>query len=254
MISGFALRGVGAAHRGVAVLHDVSFEIPPGARMAVVGPSGAGKSTLLRLLAGLEAPSSGQILLDGSAASRPGEIIVAAQQRCVSMVFQDSALWPNLSAPDNVTLALSGGGLNREARRHRAAAALELVGIAALAHRRPDTLSGGEQQRVALARAVAASPRYLLLDEPFASIDLPAKLRLQTELLHLAEQQRIALVLVTHDPLEAAALCADALILEAGRVTARGRWPDLLAAERRESPMLAAFRAQLASVGRLPHG
>ena len=161
------------------------------------------------------------------------------------MVFQDLALWPNLSALDNVVLGLSASGLAAAARRERARAVLERVGIGRLAGRRPETLSGGEQQRVALARALAPAPAYLFLDEPFASIDLPVKARLLDEIGALAEQGQFAVLLVTHDPLEALALCSEAVVLERGRLIESGELRALLNAEQPRSETLQAFRARL---------
>jgi ABC-type Fe3+/spermidine/putrescine transport system ATPase subunit len=248
---GFELHAVGFRRARSVVLDELTLDFPPRARTAIVGPSGAGKSTLLRLLAGLEAPSHGQILLDGAVISRMQEVVVPPHRRTVSMVFQDLALWPNLSALDNVLLGLSGTDLPIGARRQRAGAVLDLVGIGGLADRVPDTLSGGEQQRVALARALAPAPHYLLLDEPFASIDLPVKTRLLAEIARLADQERIAVVLVTHDPLEAVALCDEGVVLERGRLIERGRLQALLAAEVPQSETLQAFRAQLGALERL---
>jgi ABC-type Fe3+/spermidine/putrescine transport system ATPase subunit len=246
MISrGFELRAVAFRCRGAVVLDALTLSLPPRQRTAIVGPSGAGKSTLLRLLAGLEAPTDGEILLDGALVSRPREIVVAPHRRRVSMVFQDLALWPNLSALANIVLGLSGSGLPAATRRRRAQAALELVGIGRLADRLPDTLSGGEQQRVALARALAPAPDYLFLDEPFASIDLSVKARLLAEIARLADQEKLAVLLVTHDPLEALALCDEGVVLECSRLAERGRLQALLDAEPPRSETLQAFRAQL---------
>lgn len=245
MDAGFELRAVRFQYRGAIVLDEVTLRLPQRAHIAILGPSGAGKSTLLRLLAGLEAPAHGEILLDGVIASCPNEIVVLPHQRAISMVFQDLALWPNLSALDNVVLGLSGSGLAAAARRERARAVLELVGIGQLADRRPQALSGGEQQRVALARALAPAPAYLFLDEPFASIDLPVKARLLDEIGHLAEQAKCAVVLVTHDPLEAIALCSQAVVLERGRLIESGALHMLLNANDPPSETVRAFRAQL---------
>jgi ABC-type Fe3+/spermidine/putrescine transport system ATPase subunit len=249
--SGFELRAVGLRRDGASVLDDLTLGLPQRTRTAVVGPSGAGKSTLLRLLAGLEAPTDGQILLDGAVVSNPREVVVAPHQRTVSMVFQDLALWPNLSALGNVMLALSGSGLPSGARRERAVAVLDLVGVGHLAGRLPDTLSGGEQQRVALARALAPAPHYLFLDEPFAGIDLVLKTRLLSEIGRLADQEKIAVILVTHDPLDAVALCDDGIVLEHGCLIERGPLQTLLAADVPPSETLRAFRAQLGSLHRV---
>jgi ABC-type sulfate/molybdate transport systems ATPase subunit len=144
------------------------------------------------------------------------------------MVFQDLALWPNLTAVGNVLLGLSGAKLPRNEVRGRAEEALTLCGIASLAHRLPGQLSGGQQQRVALARAIAARPRLLVLDEPFASVDITTKARLLEEIRSLAAQQNLTVVLVSHDPQEAAAICQMAVILEDGRVQEGGLLVELI--------------------------
>jgi ABC-type Fe3+/spermidine/putrescine transport system ATPase subunit len=248
---GFELRGVAFHYDGIPVLEELTLQLAPGTRTAIVGPSAAGKSTLLRLLAGLDAPTRGEILLDGAVVSLAQHVLVPPHLRTVSMVFQDLALWPNLSALGNVELALTATGLSSGARLRRASAVLDLVGIGPLANRLPYTLSGGEQQRVALARSLAPSPRYLFLDEPFASIDLPAKARLLAEIAQLADQEKIGVILVTHDPFEAVALCDDVAVLERGRLIERDCWRSLLAAEVPSSETLRAFRAQLGTLQQL---
>jgi ABC-type sugar transport system ATPase subunit len=160
--------------------------------------------------------------------------------RGIALVFQDLALWPNLTAMGNVLLGLSGAKLPRREARGRAEEALALCGIASLAHRRPGQLSGGQQQRVALARAIAARPRLLVLDEPFSSVDITTKARLLGEIRSLATQQNLTLVLVSHDPLEATALCEAAVILEDGRVQESGLLTDLIRDP--HSQMLRTFR------------
>lgn len=144
-------------------LSDVSLRFEPGLHTAILGPSGCGKSTLLRLLAGLDAPSSGRILMNGRSASEPGHVIVPPHRRQIAMVFQDLALWPNLRVIDNVVLALSGAGFVRKEVHRRAEEALARCRIVDLAARKPGELSGGQQQRVALARAVAANRTFFYL-------------------------------------------------------------------------------------------
>jgi ABC-type Fe3+/spermidine/putrescine transport system ATPase subunit len=141
-----------------------------GGGLAIIAPSGCGKSTALRLLAGLEAPSSGEILLDGRVISKPCHIVVPPRQRGITMVFQDLALWPNLTVLDNVLLGLASERLTRIEARRRADEALSVCKID-LATRKPGNISGGQQQRVALARALAGKPRFLFLDEPFSGLD-----------------------------------------------------------------------------------
>ncbi len=244
---GFELRQVTRRYDHATVLDGVTLRIDGHQHTALLGPSGSGKSTLLRLLAGLDAPSSGEIWLDASMLSRAETILVPPHRRRLTMVFQDLALWPNLSALDNVELGLAGARLTRAARTERARDALTLAGIAPLADRRPGVMSGGEQQRLALARALAPRPAFLFLDEPFASVDLRTKARLLDEIAGLAEATPFALLLVTHDPLEALALCTSAIVLEGGRVAECGALRALLQAP--QSDTLRAFREQLAGAG-----
>jgi ABC-type Fe3+/spermidine/putrescine transport system ATPase subunit len=227
------------------VLNDVSFIIPTGAHTAILGPSGCGKSTVLHLLAGLDAPSAGKVLLDGRVVSQPNKVVRPPYQRGIAMVFQDLALWPTLSAKDNIFLGLSGAGLTRQEAQQRVGAALALCAIESLADRKPGMLSGGEQQRVALARAIAVQPTYLLLDEPFAGLDLITKAALLKEIAGLVAARHITIVLVTHDPLEATVLCSSVLVLKGGQVEEAGMLNDLLRTS--QSEMLSAFRAQLSS-------
>lgn len=233
-------RSVSKIYDGRTALSEVSFMITAGEHTALLGTSGCGKSTLLRLLAGLDAPSAGQVLLEGSVVSQPHKILRPPHLRNIAMVFQDLALWPNLSVRDNVLLGLSGAGLTRQEARTRASEALTLCAVASLAERKPGTISGGQQQRVALARAIAVRPSYLLLDEPFSGLDLITKTKLLEEIAALAVEQKITVLLVTHDPLAATTLCRSALVLDDGRIAEGGRWTDLLRAP--QSQMLRIFR------------
>jgi iron(III) transport system ATP-binding protein len=166
------------------------------------------------------------------------------------MVFQDLALWPNLSVLDNVLLGLAAARLSRVAARQRADEVLALCGIQSLAMRKPGQISGGQQQRVAMARALAVRPAFLVLDEPFGGLDLVAKTRLLREISRLAERQQSTIVLVTHDPLEATTLCRSAVVLgDSGRVEESGVLADLLQNPRSE--ILKVFREQMRAVA--PH-
>jgi ABC-type Fe3+/spermidine/putrescine transport system ATPase subunit len=241
--SQFAFRSVSMTYNGHLVLDGISFTIPAGEHTVILGPSGCGKSTALRLLAGLEAPSAGQVLLDGRIVSEPHRVLRPPHLRGVAMVFQDLALWPNLSVMDNVLLGLFGAGLIKKEARTRACEALALCAIESLADRKPGTLSGGQQQRVALARALAVQPAFLLLDEPFAGLDLVTKTKLLEEIAVLAEEQKLTLVLVTHDPAEATILCRSALVFDNGQVAEQGTWEDLLSNPRSE--ILRVFCSRL---------
>jgi len=230
----FELKALCQAYGNETVLTDVSLDLVKGRHTACVGPSGGGKSTLLRLLAGLEAPSAGSVLMDGKSCSEPGRILVPPHRRRLGMVFQDLALWPNLSVLDNVRLGLTGGKLSREESTGQAREALVLCDIERLANRRPGEISGGEQQRVALARAVAVRPAFLLLDEPFSGLDLGTKDRLLDRVRRLSDDERFTVMLVTHDPLEAIGLCEHAMVLEEGRLVESGPFRELLDSPRSE--------------------
>ncbi len=195
--SRFEFRSVSKTYDGHPVFSQVSFTFPAGEHTAILGPSGCGKSTVLRLLAGLEAPSAGQVLLDGRVVSEPYRVLRAPHLRGVAMVFQDLALWPNLSVMDNVLLGLSGAGVSKREARARAKEALAVCDIASLADRTPGETSGGQQQRVALARAIAVQPTFLLLDEPFSGLDLVTKAELLKEISTLATERKLTVVLVT---------------------------------------------------------
>jgi ABC-type Fe3+/spermidine/putrescine transport system ATPase subunit len=221
------VQDVAKTHDGATVFAEVSFALAPDDRLAVLGASGSGKTTLLRLLAGLDAPSSG--------------VIKRAAVLRVGMVFQDLALWPNLTALDNVMLALPD--VAKPNRLKSAREALAACRVAELASRKPGTLSIGQQQRVALARAIACRPQLLLLDEPFSSLDPLLREELMAEVRRLAGEIGTALVLVTHDPLEAVTLTRWALVLEDGRVAESGEMGSLLAAPR--SRLLGQFVTQL---------
>jgi len=197
----------------------------------IFGPSGAGKSTLLRLLAGLDRPIHGRIALDDraltdTAARRhdpPG-------RRQTSLVSQQPALFPHLTAAANVAYGLRS--LDRAARARRVEQMLDLVGATDLAARYPQHLSGGQAQRVALARALAPAPRLLLLDEPFSALDGVASDALLARLQQWLRDNNVQAVMATHDVSDALATSAEVLLLREGRLTALGPAADVLASER----------------------
>lgn len=225
-----SIQDLAKSHDGATVFAGVSFALAPDDRLAVLGASGSGKTTLLRLLAGLDKPTSG--------------IIERAAGLRIGMVFQDLALWPNLSALDNVALALPD--VPKSQRHETARAALTACRVGEFASRKPGTLSIGQQQRVALARAIVARPQLLLLDEPFSSLDPLLREELMSEVRRLADEMRAALVLVTHAPFEALALSRRALVLEDGRVAEADELGSLLAAP--QSRLLRQFSAQIKRV------
>ncbi len=197
----------------------------------IFGPSGAGKSTLLRLLAGLDHPISGRIALDGRALT---ETVIGLRvppgHRQTSLVSQQSALFPHLTAAANVAYGLRN--LGRFASARRVDERLDLVGATDLAARRPQDLSGGQAQRVALARALAPSPRLLLLDEPFSALDGVASDALLVRLQNWLRESKVQTVVATHDATDAIATSAEVLLLRDGRLMALGSAAEVLASER----------------------
>jgi molybdate transport system ATP-binding protein len=197
---------------------DTALDIAPGEFIALTGPSGAGKTTLLRMLAGLVRPDGGRIEVDGEIwYDGTAGIHLPPQRRRVGMVFQDYALFPNMTVRGNLEFALPD-------RRSRARVdeMMEATHLTELALRRPDTLSGGQKQRVALARALVSEPSILLLDEPLSALDPAMRARLQDEILSLQRRFSIAAIVVSHDVAEVHRLAARVYCLEDGRIVRQG--------------------------------
>ena len=191
-------------HRGVDVVHalaHVTLHVAPGRFVALMGPSGSGKSTLLNLLAGLDRPDSGEVVVAGQPLAALDEDGLAAwRARHVGLVFQFYNLIPVLSALENVELPLLLTALPRAERRRRAEVALGAVGLASRAHHRPRQLSGGEQQRVAIARAIVTDPDLIVADEPTGDLDAKSAVEILTLLRELNRAFGKTVVMVTHDP------------------------------------------------------
>jgi thiamine transport system ATP-binding protein len=192
---------IGVVLDGRPILDEVSLAVAQGERLALLGPSGSGKSTTLRVVAGLQRPTSGRVLLDDrDVTDEP------PHRRNVGLVFQDAVLFPHLDVARNVGFGPQVAGTPRDELERRVDEALELVGLSGAGGREVATLSGGEAQRVALARALAPRPGLLLLDEPLGALDGPLRLRLQNDLRTLFERLELTVVHVTHDVGEAFAL------------------------------------------------
>jgi molybdate transport system ATP-binding protein len=202
---------------GPTVRASLSLDASPGRVTVLFGPSGAGKSTVLRCLAGLESPEHGRILFQGETWwDGQARISLPPQRRRVGFLFQDQALFPHLTAEQNVQYGLAR--LPADERRERTRSLFTLLRLDGLERRRPRELSGGQQQRVALARALAIRPRLLLLDEPLSALDAPSREVLRVELRRLLRELGLPTVVVTHDRMEALALGDDLVAMEAGRV------------------------------------
>lgn len=232
------------------VLDEISFTVKRGETIAVVGPSGAGKTTLLRCLVGLERPSSGIVMLEA-----------AVVDRCpagIGMVFQDytRSLFPWMTVVDNVAFPLRNGPRGQRGTRsvdlvrQRVNDAIEAVGLAYAAHRRPWQLSGGMQQRVSIARALASQPKLLVMDEPFASVDALTRASLEDLVRSLQDRYEITTLLVTHDIDEAVYLADRVVVLSRGPATLRSLLEVPFGEERdqvgtKSDPRFAALRGEL---------
>jgi spermidine/putrescine transport system ATP-binding protein len=204
---------VGKTFGTTVAVRNLDLEIPRGAFVAIMGPSGCGKTTMLRMLAGLEKPSAGRILHNGRSIDD-----VPPWERRMPLVWQNYALFPFLSVADNVGFGLRNDRIGKQERRRRSLAWLDRLGIADLADRSPDTLSGGQAQRVALARALVLEPDILLLDEPLSALDANMVVRMQTELAQLQRDLGITFVYVTHNQSEAFAMADTVVIMNAGEI------------------------------------
>jgi iron(III) transport system ATP-binding protein len=205
----------------VTALDGVDLTVTAGQFMVLLGPSGSGKTTLLRLVAGIDRPTAGSITIGDTVVADRGHYL-PPQRRGLAMVFQDYALWPQVSVLSNVVYALERLHLPRQEARRRALAMLDRVGLAQLANRRPPELSGGEQQRVALARALVARPAVLLCDEPLSHLDTDLRERLRTEIATLARENDTTVLYITHDQGEAFALADQIGVLQSGQLVQCG--------------------------------
>jgi len=212
----------------------VSFAIAAGELLALVGPSGCGKTTTLRLIAGLETPDAGSIKFGDQVVNT-----VPPKGRDVAMVFQHHALYPHLSAAENLAFGLTLRGVGRAEISQRVNEMADKLGISRCLARKPAELSGGERQRVALGRALIRKPGILLLDEPFANLDAPLRRELRRELQHLHQEQNLTTLLVTHDQAEALALGNRVVVMNAGQIEQVGAAADLR--ERPATPFVRAF-------------
>jgi putative spermidine/putrescine transport system ATP-binding protein len=217
-----------------AAVRGVSFEVQPGEFVSLLGPSGSGKTTILRLIGGLEFPTAGRIALNGADIQHQ-----PSYRRNIGVVFQKYALFPHMTAAQNVEFPLKRRGVPERERRERVVAALEMVQLGALGKRYPHELSGGQEQRVALARAVVFQPDVLLLDEPLGALDKQLRDQMQHEIRSLQRKLRMTTIFVTHDQAEAMAM-SDRIAVVNGGLIEQLDTPEALY-ERPASEFVAGF-------------
>lgn len=222
-------------HFGAQIAVDnVSLAVEKGEFISLLGPSGCGKTTTLQMIAGFIRPTSGAIRLEDK-----DLLAIKPNQRGLGIVFQSYALFPHMTAAENVAFGLEMQRVDREDRRKRVAEALELVGLSAFADRYPRKMSGGQQQRVALARALVIRPQILLLDEPLSNLDAKLREDMQIELRQIQRTVGTTTILVTHDQAEAMALSDRIVVMNQGRVEQIG--PPHETYERPATPFVASF-------------
>ena len=216
------LQGIGKRFGDTAVLSRANLHVGSGEFVVFVGPSGSGKSTLLRIIAGLEDPSEGEVLIGGEVATG-----VPASRRGIAMVFQSYALYPHMNVRDNMAFALRMGGCARGEIARRVQRSADILKIGHLLDRKPRTLSGGQRQRVAIGRAIVREPRVFLFDEPLSNLDAALRQDMRVELAKLHRELGATMVYVTHDQVEAMTLADRIVVFDHGSVQQVGTPAEL---------------------------
>src|SRR5436305_9333876 len=207
------LEGIAKYFGRTTAVDHISLSIKQGEFLTLLGPSGCGKTTILRMVAGFEIPDEGNILLDGDdITNRP------ASKRPMGMVFQSYALFPHMTAEQNIAFGMEIKRLPKDSIKQRCAELLELVGLPEMGRRYPHQLSGGQQQRIALARALAVEPKVLLLDEPLSALDAKVRVSLRNEIRRIQQQLKMTAIYVTHDQEEALAISDRIAVMAKGRI------------------------------------
>ena len=223
-MASISFRGLAKHFGQVVAVQDFTLDVPDGELLVLVGPSGCGKTTTLRMLAGLEAPTAGEIWLGEREIAR-----LPARERNIAMVFQNYALYPHMSVAENVGFALRLAGVKRDEIARRVVTAAEMMGIEGLLARLPRELSGGQRQRVAVCRAIVRDPQAFLFDEPLSNLDAKLRMSARAEIRRLQQRLGVTTVYVTHDQVEAMTLADRMVVMQDGCIQQVGRPLDIYA-------------------------
>lgn len=232
--------GISLAYGSSIILKNIDLNLPKGQTLALLGPSGCGKTTLLRLVAGLLAPTTGSVMINGvKVADAATGRFSPPEKRQLGMVFQDYALWPHMSVYRNVSFPLEMRGVGRAERETRVKSALDRVGLSGFGDRSISDMSGGQQQRVAIARAIVAEPGLVLFDEPLSNLDRELRENMVSEIGQLVANLGLTAIYVTHDQSEAFSLAHQVAIMRAGVIEQLAA-PEILVAQP-TTPAVADF-------------
>ena len=246
-MSSVEIRDVRKAFGPTPVLDGVSVDIADGEFVVLVGPSGCGKSTLLRMVAGLETITSGEIAIDGRVVNK-----LEPKERDIAMVFQNYALYPQMTVAQNLAFALELARLDRETIKRKVAAAAASLGLEPLLGRYPRQLSGGQRQRVAMGRAIVRDPKVFLFDEPLSNLDAKLRVQVRGEIKELQHRLKTTTIYVTHDQVEAMTMGDKIVVMNGGRVEQVGAPLDLY--DRPANTFVATFLGSPAMNSASRHG
>jgi len=211
-----SLQDISKQYGQIPVIEKLSFDVSEGTFMCLLGSSGCGKTTLLRLIAGLDNPDKGKILIKGRPASENQQILLPPSKREIGFIFQDLALWPHMTVYKNIALGLK---INKYANRDAVISEmLDFFGIGHYQNKYPSQLSGGQQQLVAIARSLVLKPKILLMDEPLANLDVKLKSKIRSQIKNLKDRFSVTVIYVTHDHHEAFQLADKIAVIHQGKI------------------------------------
>ncbi len=221
MTSILNIKNIQKSYNNTVILKGISIDVTRGQFISLLGPSGCGKTTLLRLIAGLEEPDSGEIMVDGRVMASD-KIFVPPEKRGLGMVFQSYAIWPHMNVYENIAFPLRIKKFDEKTIKEKVGRILDTLKMAPLGERKPNELSGGQQQRVALGRALVMDPVMLLLDEPLSNLDAKLRVEMRQEMKGLQKRYNTSIIYVTHDQDEAFDLSDNIVMMNKGDIEQQG--------------------------------